>query len=151
MLPDLYTDFSRGRSGGLVFPSLSEFSTVYCDPHSQRLWHSQYIRNRCFSGTLLLFRWSSRYWQFDLWFLCLFWNQLNEMINYGHHSFKLTVKIFSKLYSYISDFPMKFIMMLGSFLFLCICKPNFSKKEMTNNTWPDNHINLHYRQIDWIL
>ena len=33
MLPDLYTGFSRGRSGGLVFPSLSEFSTVYCDPH----------------------------------------------------------------------------------------------------------------------
>ena len=27
---DLYTDFSRGRSGVLVFPSLSEFSTVYC-------------------------------------------------------------------------------------------------------------------------
>ena len=37
-------------SGGLVFPSLAEFSTVYCDPHSQRLWHSQYSRNRCFSG-----------------------------------------------------------------------------------------------------
>ena len=33
--------FPRGRSGGLVFPSLSEFSTVYCDPHSQRFWHSQ--------------------------------------------------------------------------------------------------------------
>ena len=31
MLPDLHTGFSRGRSGGLVFPSLSEFSTVYCD------------------------------------------------------------------------------------------------------------------------
>ena len=29
------------RSGVLVLPSLSEFSTVYCDPHSQRLWHSQ--------------------------------------------------------------------------------------------------------------
>ena len=28
MLPDLHTDFSGGRSGGLVFPSLSEFSTV---------------------------------------------------------------------------------------------------------------------------
>ena len=40
LLPDLHTDFSRGRSGGLVFPSLSEFSTVDCDPHSQRLWHS---------------------------------------------------------------------------------------------------------------
>ena len=32
MLPDLHTGFSRGRSGGLVFPSLEEFSTVYCDP-----------------------------------------------------------------------------------------------------------------------
>ena len=28
LLLDLYTDFSGGRSGGLVFPSLSEFSTV---------------------------------------------------------------------------------------------------------------------------
>jgi len=33
LLPDLHIGFSRGRSGGLVFPSLSEFSTVYCDPH----------------------------------------------------------------------------------------------------------------------
>ena len=41
-------------------------------PHSQRLWHSQQSRNRCFSGTLLLFQWSSRCWQFDLWPLCLF-------------------------------------------------------------------------------
>ena len=37
LLPDLHTDFSGGRSGGLVFPSLEEFSTVCCDPHSQRL------------------------------------------------------------------------------------------------------------------
>ena len=35
MLPDLHIGFSRGRSGGLIFPSLSEFSTVYCDLHSQ--------------------------------------------------------------------------------------------------------------------
>ena len=28
-------------SSDLVFPSLSEFSTVSCDPHSQRLCHSQ--------------------------------------------------------------------------------------------------------------
>ena len=33
LLANLHTDFSRGRSGGLVFPSLSEFSTVYCDPN----------------------------------------------------------------------------------------------------------------------
>ena len=39
MLPDLDTDFSGGRSGGLVFPSLSKFSTVCVDPHSQRFWH----------------------------------------------------------------------------------------------------------------
>ena len=40
LLSDLHTDFSSGRSGGLVFPSLEEFSTVYCDPHGQSLWHS---------------------------------------------------------------------------------------------------------------
>ena len=33
LLPDLHIGFSRDRSGGLVFPSLSEFSTVYCDLH----------------------------------------------------------------------------------------------------------------------
>ena len=32
MLLNLHTDFSEGRSGDLVFPSLKEFSTV-CDPH----------------------------------------------------------------------------------------------------------------------
>ena len=37
---DLHTDFSRGRSGGLVFPYLEEFS-VCGDPHSQRVWHIQ--------------------------------------------------------------------------------------------------------------
>ena len=33
LFPDLHTAFSRGRTGGLVFPSLSEFPTVSCDPH----------------------------------------------------------------------------------------------------------------------
>ena len=37
LLLDLHTDFSGDRSGGLVFPSLLEFSTVYCDQHSQGL------------------------------------------------------------------------------------------------------------------
>ena len=36
MLFRSHTHFSRGRSGGLVFPPLEEFSTVCCDPHSQR-------------------------------------------------------------------------------------------------------------------
>ena len=47
----MHTDFSRGRSSGLVFPSLEEFSTVCCGPHNQRLWHSQKSRSRYFSGT----------------------------------------------------------------------------------------------------
>ena len=37
LLLDLHTDFSGGRSGGLLFPSQEEFSVVCCDPHSQRL------------------------------------------------------------------------------------------------------------------
>ena len=69
--------FSRGRSGGLVCLSLEEFSTVYFGPHSQRLWHSQYSRNRCFSRTLLLFQWSSRCWQFDLWLSAFSKSHLN--------------------------------------------------------------------------
>ena len=42
------------EAGQVVWYShLSEFSTVCCDPHSQRLLHSQW--SRCFSGILLLF------------------------------------------------------------------------------------------------
>ena len=41
LLLDLHTDFSGGRSDCLVFPSLSEFSTICCDLNSQRLWHNQ--------------------------------------------------------------------------------------------------------------
>ena len=51
LLPHLHIGFSRGRSGALVFPSLSEFSTVYCDLHSQRLWISQidvFLELSCF-------------------------------------------------------------------------------------------------------
>ena len=40
LLLDLHIGFSRGRSGGLVFPSLSEFSTVYCDFSSVQFSHS---------------------------------------------------------------------------------------------------------------
>ena len=36
-------------------------------------------RSRCFSGALLLFLWSNRCWQFDLWFCCLFWIQLEHL------------------------------------------------------------------------
>ena len=61
----------------MVFPSFEEFPTVCCDPHSQRLWYSQWSRSSCFSGTLLLFLWSSRCWQFDLWFLCFSKSSLN--------------------------------------------------------------------------
>ena len=33
MLLDLHTGFSGGRYGGLILPSLEEFSTVCCDSH----------------------------------------------------------------------------------------------------------------------
>ena len=38
---DTTLEKSVGRSDGLVFPSLSEFSTVYSNPHIQKFWHSQ--------------------------------------------------------------------------------------------------------------
>ena len=39
---------------------------------SHWLWHGQWSRGWCSSGTLSLFLWSSGCWQFDVWFLCLF-------------------------------------------------------------------------------
>ena len=55
LLLDLHADFSRGRSGGLIFPSLEEFSTVCCDPHNQRLWSSQCSRSRWFFRILFFY------------------------------------------------------------------------------------------------
>ena len=48
---------------------------VCCDPHSQRLEHSQWSRSRCFSEIPLFFLSSNGCWQFELCFLCLFWIQ----------------------------------------------------------------------------
>ena len=76
MLPNLHTGFSRVRSGSLVFPSLSEFSTVYYDPHSQRHINKAeidvFLELSCFFddpadvGNLI-------------WFFCLFKNQLEHL------------------------------------------------------------------------
>ena len=90
LLPDLHTDFSRGRLCDLVFPSLSEFSTLYCDPHSQRLVNEAIsIVNEAevdvFSEIPLLSPLSNKFWQFNLWFLCLFENQLEHQEVHGSH------------------------------------------------------------------
>ena len=72
MLPDLHTDFSRGRSGGLVFPSLWGFSTVYCDPHSQRLWHSHRgcSNDSCYSYYTWISSNSDIQHMIEAWLLC---------------------------------------------------------------------------------
>ena len=68
LLPDVHTGFSRGRSGGLVFLSLSEFSTVYCDPHSQLVLScffddSSDVGN-LISGSSAFFKTSLNIWKF---------------------------------------------------------------------------------------
>ena len=51
------------------------------------VWYAHLFTNfplcRCFSGTLLLFQWSNRCWQFDLWFLCLFSIQFEHLEVHG--------------------------------------------------------------------
>jgi len=39
----------------VVFPSLSEFSTICGDPHSQRLWHSQKVETDVFLNLFCFF------------------------------------------------------------------------------------------------
>ena len=56
-----------------------------CYPHRQSLWRGQ--GSRCFSGTLLVFLWSNRCWQFDFWFFCLL-----------KSSWKFSVKVLLKPY-----------------------------------------------------
>ena len=56
LLPDLHTDFSKGRSGGLIFPSPSEFSTVCGDPTVKgfgtvnKAEIDVFLENSCFSN-----------------------------------------------------------------------------------------------------
>ena len=68
--------------------SISKNFTQFFDLHSQRLWHSQWNRSRCFSGTPLPSLWSNDCWPFDLWFLCLFETQLVHLEFLGSHSAK---------------------------------------------------------------
>ena len=67
--------------------SLRIFHTVCCDPHSQRLWYSQWSRS-IRSGILLLLLWSSRCWKLDLWFTWLFSIQLEHLEVQGSHTVK---------------------------------------------------------------
>ena len=55
MLPDVHIGFSRGRSGGLVLPLLSEFSTVYLSFRHLKLLIFICHINITFSNNLTLF------------------------------------------------------------------------------------------------
>ena len=75
-LYDLHTDFSGGRSGGLVCSSLEEFSTVCCDPHKgfgivNKAEVDIFLELSCF--------FDDQVWQLDLWFLSLFYIQFEHL------------------------------------------------------------------------
>ena len=56
--------------------SLRMLQSFFWSTHSKVLQKSKVLR-RGLSGTPLLFLWSNRCWQFDLWFLCLSKSSLN--------------------------------------------------------------------------
>ena len=47
---------------------------------------SPWSKSRCFSGTPLPSPWSNEYWQFDLWFFCLFNIQLVDLKAVGSNT-----------------------------------------------------------------
>ena len=55
LLLDLHTDFSGSRSGGLVFPSLKEFSTACCDHTEALVWSVKQIFGKPFSHLSILY------------------------------------------------------------------------------------------------
>ena len=62
--------FLRRQVRWSVIPISWEFSTVCCDPHKGFNIDNE-VEVDVFLE-LLLFLWSNRCWQFDLWFLCLY-------------------------------------------------------------------------------
>ena len=52
-----------------------------------------------FSGTFLLFWWSKRCWQFDLWFLCLFKIQLKHLEVHGSCTVKSSLENFEHYFT----------------------------------------------------
>ena len=107
-----HTDFSGGRSGDLVFPSLSEFSIVYCDTVK-----GFGIVNKAEVDVfleLLLFWWSNGCWQFELWFLCVFQIHLNfwkftvhillkpGLENFEHYFASVWVKSLSRVWLFVT-------------------------------------------------
>ena len=76
---------------------------VCCDPQSHRLRHSQWSRSRCSSGILLLFLWFHGCWQFDLWFLCLFWIQLEHLEFFVHLLLKPSLENFEHYFASVWD------------------------------------------------
>ena len=56
-----------------------------------------------FSGTLLLFWWSSGCWQFDLWFLCLFEIQLEHLEVHSSHTVEAWLGDFEHYFTRVWD------------------------------------------------
>ena len=99
MLPDPHIGFSRGRSGGLVFPSLSEFFIVYRDPQSQMLWHNQWNRNRFVFWNSLAFLMTQK--MLPIWYLvlCLFYNQPEHLEVHVHVLLKSGLEYFEHYFT----------------------------------------------------
>ena len=68
-------------------------------------------QRRCFPGTPLLSPWSSKYWQFDPWFLCLFETQL------VHQKFSVHILLKPNL----KDFEHNFASMWNESSCLVVC------------------------------
>ena len=66
------TDFSTGRSGGLIFLSLEEFSTVCVIYTVKGFGIVNKAEVNIFLELSCFFTWSNECWHFVLWFLCLF-------------------------------------------------------------------------------
>ena len=107
--------------------------------HCLWLWNSQQSRNRCFSGPLLLFRWPSRCWQFDLWFLCLFWNQLEHLE--VHDSF--TAEAWLREFWALLYYGVRWVQLCGSLSILWHCL-----SWDWNENWPFPHLVINRQNPD---
>ena len=87
-------------SGIPISSRIFQFAVIHT---VKRLQCSQWRRGRCFSGILLLFLWSNRCWQFDFWFLCLFYISLNICKFLVHILLKPSLENFEHCFASVWD------------------------------------------------
>ena len=114
MLPDLHTGFSRGKSGVWYSHSFQNFPQ-FIVIHTVRgfgivnkaeidvSWNSLYFSMIFMKISMIFSMIFFFHWQFDLWFLCLFWMQLKHLEVHSSRTVEAWLENFKHYFTNVWD------------------------------------------------